>query len=71
MTSKGGTDGHARRQLSMGSIETGLDEVLALRLGNERLELGSGEGIDKPSLRDDEQEDLRAGERRELVCLGM
>lgn len=47
-----------------------LDEVLALSLGDQGLELGGGEGVDQTGLRDDEQEDLRAGEDRQFVCLG-
>jgi hypothetical protein len=59
----------AVRKLAMRSIEAGLDEVLAFRLGDERLELGGGEGVDQTSLGDDEEEDLCAGECAELVCL--
>ena len=50
-------------------MPTYLDQILALRLGHKRLELWGGEGIDQTSLGDDEQEDLRAGEDRQLVCL--
>ena len=53
----------------MGRVEAGLDEVLALGLGDEGLELRSGEGVDEAGLGDDEQEDLRAGEGGELVRL--
>ena len=53
----------------MRGVEAGLDEVLALGLGDERLELGGGEGVDEAGLGDDEEEDLGAGERRELVGL--
>ena len=41
-----------------------LDEVLALSLGDERLKLRGGERIHKSSLRDNEQQDLRAGQNR-------
>ena len=53
----------------MRGVEAGLDEVLALGLGDEGLELRSGEGVDEAGLGDDEQEDLRAGEGGELVRL--
>jgi len=36
------------------NICTYLDEVLALWLGNQRLKLGCGKGIDETSLRDNE-----------------
>jgi len=43
-------------------IQAGLNEILAFRLGDERLELGGGESIDETSLGHDEKEDLSAGE---------
>lgn len=46
-----------------------LDQVLALGLGDQRLELGGREGVDQTGLRDDEEEDLRAGQDRQLVRL--
>lgn len=46
-----------------------LDEVLALGLGDERLQLWCREGVDKARLRDDEQQHLGAGEDRQLVGL--
>jgi hypothetical protein len=46
-----------------------LDQVLALGLGDQRLELGSGEGVDETSLGDDEQKDLGASEDRQFVGL--
>lgn len=46
-----------------------LDEVLALGLSDERLELGGRECVDEPGLGDDEEEDLGACEGRELVGL--
>ena len=42
----------------MGCVKTCLNEILALWLGNEGLELGSGEGIDETSLGDDQEENL-------------
>lgn len=41
---------------------THLNEILTLGLGDERLQLWSGEGVDQTRLGDDEQEDLGAGE---------
>lgn len=41
-----------------------LDQILALGLGNERLELGSGEGINKARLGDDQQQNLSACQDR-------
>ncbi len=49
--------------------KTDLDQILAFGLGNQRLELGSGEGIDQASLRDDQEEHLRASEDRQLIGL--
>lgn len=46
-----------------------LDEVLALGLGDERLQLRGSEGVDQASLRDDEKQHLGASEDRKLVCL--
>jgi hypothetical protein len=45
----------------MGGIEACLDEILALRLGDERLQFGGGESIDQAGFRDDEKEDLCTG----------
>lgn len=53
----------------MGRVETCLDKVLAFGLGNERLKLRGGEGVYEPGLGHDKEEDLGAGEGRELVCL--
>ena len=50
-------------------IGTYLNQVLAFRLGDERLELGGGEGIDQSRFGDHEQEDLGAREDGEFVCL--
>lgn len=46
-----------------------LDEVLALRLRNEWLELGGGECVDQASLGDDEKKYLSTGKNRQLVGL--
>ena len=48
-----------------------LDEVLAFRLSDERLELWCREGVDEPSFRDDEQEDLGASEDTKLIGLSL
>lgn len=53
----------------MRRVETCLDEVLTLGLGDERLQLRCGESVDKAGLGYDKQEDLGACERRELVSL--
>jgi hypothetical protein len=44
----------------VGGIETSLDKVLALGLGDKGLELGGGEGVDEAGLGDDEEQDLCA-----------
>lgn len=46
-----------------------LNQVLALSLSDERLELGRGECIHEARFRDDEEEDLGAGQNGELVGL--
>jgi hypothetical protein len=46
-----------------------LDQVLALGLGHQRLELGGGEGVDETSLGHNEQKDLGASEDGQLVGL--
>lgn len=43
--------------------KTGLNQRLALVFGDERLQLGSGEGIDKTGFRNDQQKDLCARQR--------
>ena len=53
----------------MGCVEACLDEILALGLGDEGLELCSGEGIDETGLGDDKEEDLGPSEGREFVGL--
>ena len=44
-----------------------LDEILSLRLRDERLELGCGEGVDETSLGDDKEEHLSASEDLSLI----
>ena len=53
----------------MGRVEASLNEVLALWLGDEGLELRSGERVDEAGLGHDKQEYLCAGEGRELIGL--
>ena len=50
-------------------VEASLDQVLALRLRDERLQLGSGEGVDETGLADDEKQNLSSSECREFICL--
>lgn len=49
---------------------TNLNQVLALGLGDERLELGCGEGVHQAGLGYDQQEDLGTSEDRQFVSLG-
>lgn len=63
-------NGHRGRKLAMRSVKTCLDEVLALWLRDEGLQLGGGERIDQAGLGDDEQKHLCASEGRKLVGLG-
>jgi hypothetical protein len=53
----------------MRCVEACLDEILALRLRDERLQFGSGEGVNQASFRDDEKEDLCSCESGKFVCL--
>ena len=53
----------------MGRVETRLDEVLALGLGDEGLELGSGECVHETGLGDDKEQHLGAGESGEFIRL--
>jgi hypothetical protein len=46
-----------------------LDEILSLRLGDERLQLGRGECVDEAGFRDHKKQDLGSGEHGELVSL--
>ena len=48
---------------------TYLDQVLALGLGDKRLQLGGGEGVDEAGLGDDEKEHLGTGENRQFIGL--
>lgn len=46
-----------------------LDEILAFGFGYEWLEFRGGKGIDESGFRNDEKQDLGAGENRQLVSL--
>lgn len=46
-----------------------MDEVLAVRLGDEWLELGSGKSVDESCFGDNKQQNLSAGEDGQLVGL--
>lgn len=46
-----------------------LDQVLAFGLCDQRLKLGSGEGVDKTGFGDDQQENLCASKDGQFVCL--
>lgn len=61
--------GHGGGHVSWRGVQACLDEVFALGLGDEGLQLGGGEGVDEAGLGDDEQEHLGAGEGGEFVCL--
>jgi hypothetical protein len=54
-TAHGRTDGHGIGEGAVGRIETCLDEILALRLGDERLQFGRGKSVDQAGFRDDEK----------------
>lgn len=49
--------------------EAYLNKVLALSLGDKRLKFGRRKGIDEASFGNDEEEDLGAGQNRQLVSL--
>lgn len=53
----------------VGRIQTGLDKVLPLGLGYQWLELRGGECVDVASFRGDEQQNLSASQRGQLVGL--
>ena len=55
------TDRHCVGEDTVGCVKASLDETLALRLGDKRLQFGSGESIDQAGFRD-EKEDLCSGE---------
>jgi hypothetical protein len=65
----GRTDGHCVGEGAVGCIEASLDEVLALGLGDERLQFGGRERVDQAGFRDDEKENLCAGESGKFVGL--
>ena len=46
-----------------------LNKVLAFWLGDQRLELRGGEGVDQTGLGDNEQQDLGAGQDGQFVSL--
>ncbi len=50
-------------------MATYLDKILSFSLGDKRLKLRCCKGIDQTGLGDNEEEDLGAGEDRQLVCL--
>ena len=54
---------------TLGFISAHPDEVLALGLGDEWLQLGGCECVDEASLRDNQQQDLSTGESRQFVSL--
>lgn len=58
------TEGSYRR-----GVVAYLDKVLPFRLGDEGLELGGGESIDKARLGHDKQQNLSARQDRQFVCL--
>lgn len=57
-TAHGRTDGHGVRKGAVGGVEACLDEILALWLGDERLQFGGGECVDQAGFGNDEKEDL-------------
>jgi hypothetical protein len=54
-----------------GSRRAHLDEVLALGLGDERLQLGRRERVDEARLGDDEKQHLGSGKDGQLIGLDM
>lgn len=68
-TTDGRSDRHGRGEGAMRGIEACLNEIFAFRLGDQGLELGGSEGVDETCLRHNKQQDLGAGERRQLVSL--
>lgn len=54
---------------TMVDVITYLDQVLALGLGHQRLELGGGESVDETGLGHDQEQHLGAGQDRQLVGL--
>ena len=53
----------------MGGIETSLNEILSLRLCDERLELGGGESVNQSGFGDYEQKHLSSSQRRKFISL--
>lgn len=56
-------------EYTMQMMATYLDQVLALGLGHQRLELGGGESIDETGLGNDQEQHLGAGQDGQLVGL--
>lgn len=50
---------------------TYLDEILALGLGDKRLQFGSGESVDETGLGHDQEKNLGASKNRQFVSLEM
>ncbi len=65
----GRTDRHCVWEGAVGGIKACLDEVLALRLGDERLQFGGCKSIDQAGFRDDEKKDLCSGQGGKFVGL--
>jgi hypothetical protein len=63
------TDRHGVGEGAVGGVEACLDEILALRLGDERLQLCGGESVNQAGFRDDEKENLRSSQGRKLIGL--
>lgn len=57
--------------MSQSSLAAYLNQILALGLGDERLELGCCEGVNQTSLGNDEEKDLGASQDRQFVRLEM
>lgn len=53
----------------MGGIETSLNKILTLWLGDKGLELGGSECVNEAGLGDDEEQDLCASKSRKFVGL--
>jgi hypothetical protein len=52
-----------------GRVQTSLDQVLAFRLGDERLQFRRRERVNQASFGDDQEKNLCACKDRELICL--
>ena len=61
--------GTVQKPTSTRATATHLDQILALGLGHERLQLRRRERVDEPGLGDNQQEDLGAGEDGQFVRL--